>query len=138
MHFPLKIRGKADRIDHEMNVVRIIDYKTGAVKTDDVKIGKDGVSGAFEKKKGKIIQLLFYTYMEAQKGTPVEDIRAALFSLKNYSSGWQHIINNDSDRLTPEVLAHFEEAIVNCAKNMLAIEFFEHDSSSKHCEYCNR
>jgi ATP-dependent helicase/nuclease subunit B len=138
MPFPLKIRGKADRIDHEMNVVRIIDYKTGAVKTDDVKIGKDGVSGAFEKKKGKIIQLLFYTYMEAQKGTPVEDIRAALFSLKNYSSGWQHIINNDSDRLTPEVLAHFEEAIVNCAKNMLAIEFFEHDSSSKHCEYCNR
>ncbi len=136
--FEMNIRGKADRIDHEDSIVRIIDYKTGAVHSGDLQIKKEGIKGAFERTQSKLIQLLFYSYMESQKGTPVGNIRSALFSLKNYSAGWQYIDNGGSDIIDQATLEAFESEIVECAKSMLELHAFEHDNSSNHCEYCMR
>lgn len=135
--FPMKIRGKADRVDREQGFIRIIDYKTGSVEAKDVTIDTS-VRKTFEKASGKTIQLLFYTYMLASQGHAPENIRAALFSLKKFSSGWQYLSDGQSQALSGEMLDEFEEQLALCAREMIECSHFSHNPESRYCEYCMR
>lgn len=137
--FSLKIKGKADRIDDESGVMRIIDYKTGAVSDADVKIKSDkAFENVFDGKNSKAVQLLFYSYMKSKEGIAPENIQSALFSLKNHSSGWQYLTVDDRTYASTDDLILFEQQLIATAKKMLALSVFEHSPNSKHCEYCNR
>lgn len=135
--FQLKVKGKADRLDEENGIIRIIDYKTGKVVEKDVTIDKP-MTHYFEGGHGKMIQLLFYTLMLSANGHSTENIRAALFSLKNFSSGWQYLKRKEEDGITDEILNAFKEQLILSAKSMLEIVSFKHNPDSLYCEYCNR
>jgi hypothetical protein len=76
--------------------------------------------------------------MKSKEGIAPERIRAALFSLKNHSSGWQLLMNGDDEFITPKEISAFEDEMVRIAKEMIELNAFTHQSDSKHCEYCMR
>ena len=135
--FEMRIKGKADRIDEEAGLIRIIDYKTGKVDPKDVKLS-DKTQNIFDVSKSKLIQLLFYAYMRAQSGTAPENISVALFSLKNYKSGWITLETSDGESLNQKILNDFEHQLALQALAMFELDVFEHNEDSRYCEYCNR
>ena len=58
---PIRLKGKIDRIDEIDGILRITDYKTGAVKTSDVKF--ESMDESLLPAKEKVFQLLFYTLL---------------------------------------------------------------------------
>ena len=135
--FEMRIKGKADRIDEEAGLIRIIDYKTGKVDPKDVKISEK-TENIFDVRKAKLIQLLFYAYMRAQAGTAPENISVALFSLKNFKSGWITLETSDGESLSQKILDDFEHQLALQALEMFELDVFEHNEDSRFCEYCNR
>lgn len=84
--FPIKIAGKADRIEERNGVIRIIDYKTGSVEKKNVSL-KSWRDLTKEIKNDKIIQILAYAFMfeNEAKGKP---IKAGIISFNNLKSGF--------------------------------------------------
>ena len=71
------IKGSADRIDEINNTVRILDYKTGGIKKEDIKIPKDredDLNPLFTQNRyNKALQLYVYHWMyRASKNTGAE------------------------------------------------------------------
>lgn len=86
--FPIKIAGNVDRIEIRNNVIRVIDYKTGKVEANTLKINDfEGLTSDI--KNEKIIQLLCYALMFKEKQEfkdyPVE---AGIISFKNMKAGF--------------------------------------------------
>ncbi|MBR4390971.1 MAG: PD-(D/E)XK nuclease family protein [Bacteroidales bacterium] len=76
------ISGKADRIDKQDGVIRIIDYKTGKVEDKDVIVPKEVAK--LEDIPEKALQLLIYKYLYLKEHSEVmpEQVSAALFCLR--------------------------------------------------------
>ncbi|MCO6161543.1 PD-(D/E)XK nuclease family protein [Flavobacterium sp. NRK F7] len=86
--YPIKIAGNVDRIELRGNVIRIIDYKTGKVDGNALKIN-DFEALTSDIKNEKIIQLLCYALMFRNK--PEYDsypIEAGIISFKNMKAGF--------------------------------------------------
>lgn len=123
--YPVKIAGKADRVESRNGIIRIIDYKTGNVQKKDVRIGNfedllDGIT--YE----KVIQLLCYAIMsyDKYKEHPME---VGLYSFKNKKEGF---LMFDWDKkgslITPEVIDEFRKQLVNLLAEILSAEnYFE-------------
>lgn len=86
--FPIKIAGKVDRIELRNNTIRIIDYKTGKVEANKLKITSfDGLT--LDVANDKIIQLLCYALMfqnNPAKGN--YNMEVGIFSFKNMKAGF--------------------------------------------------
>jgi hypothetical protein len=89
--YPIKIAGKADRIEERTGTngaptIRIIDYKTGKVEKTNVSLKSwNGLTADI--KNEKIIQILAYAlmYENEANGKPIE---AGIISFKNLKSGF--------------------------------------------------
>lgn len=117
LDFPVKIKGIVDRVDELDGVIRVIDYKTGMVKTGGLKLG--GVENIEDYKYSKAIQLLLYAYLYTQNTESFNfqsPITAGIFSFKNLKSGLLSV--NFSEKwnakdpfITEERLSHFMQQI---------------------------
>ena len=84
--YPIKIAGKADRIEERNGIIRIIDYKTGKVEKTNVSLKSwNGLTADI--KKEKIIQILAYAYM-FEKEVNGKSIEAGIISFKNLKAGF--------------------------------------------------
>ena len=84
--FLVNIKGKVDRVDEFNGELRIIDYKTGAVKQGDLEINDwEGLTTDY--KFSKIIQVLTYALM-MQKEIDFEKTEAGIISFKNLNNGF--------------------------------------------------
>jgi ATP-dependent helicase/DNAse subunit B len=86
--FPIKISGKVYRIEERNNVIRIIDYKTGKVLPNKLKVNNfDGLTN--DLKNEKVIQLLCYAMM-LQNNEILQDksLQAAIVSFKSMKGGF--------------------------------------------------
>tara|TARA_B100000787_G_scaffold102280_1_gene75646 strand:- start:18420 stop:21170 length:2751 start_codon:yes stop_codon:yes gene_type:complete len=110
--FPIKIKGIVDRIDEFNGVIRIIDYKTGMVKSGDLKVLN------FEKinnfKYSKAIQILLYAYLYSKNNSlkPSKSVEAGIISFKNLKNGILKVnfsskIKNPDYQVTEEKLTEF-------------------------------
>lgn len=84
--FQVLLKGKLDRIDELDGTLRIIDYKTGYVKPQNVEVYDwDLLTDDYEF--SKAFQLLCYAlmYRPCTTGTPLQ---AGIISFKNLHSGW--------------------------------------------------
>jgi hypothetical protein len=86
--FPIRIAGKVDRIELRNNTIRIIDYKTGKVEGNKLKIDTfEGVT--LDLANDKIIQLLCYALMFQEN--PLKgnyNVEVGIFSFKNMKAGF--------------------------------------------------
>jgi len=88
--FPIRIKGKIDRIDEIDGTIRIIDYKTGKVDPNHLKL-KDWSLLTTDEKFTKSFQILTYAYMyklnylETEKEQALE---SGIISFKNLKNGF--------------------------------------------------
>jgi ATP-dependent helicase/DNAse subunit B len=86
--FPIKIAGKVDRIEERNGAIRIVDYKTGKVNGNSLKI-IDFTDLTLDIKNEKIIQLLCYALMfENHELKQNKDVSAGIISFKNMKGGF--------------------------------------------------
>ncbi|MGB5382758.1 MAG: PD-(D/E)XK nuclease family protein [Lutimonas sp.] len=83
----IHLKGFVDRIDEKDEVIRIIDYKTGAVTKNDLKI-KDWDLLITDEKYSKCFQVLFYAYIYKQNNEPMGDMESGIYSFKKLNSGF--------------------------------------------------
>lgn len=131
--YPVKISGKVDRIELRNNTIRIIDYKTGKVEANKLKINTfEGLT--LDLANDKIIQLLCYAIMfqtNPLKGN--YNVEVGIFSFKNMKAGFlpftfgkgRGIVGETV--ITTEFLENFKEELVILIQEILnpAISFKE-------------
>ena len=117
LDYPIKLRGKLDRVDEFDGITRIIDYKTGKVERRNVEIMNWELLTE-EYQYSKAFQLLCYGLMYFK--TKPQDhlsIQAGIISLKNFAEGTLLFAQKESARgaknhlITSEVIAEFEQIL---------------------------
>ena len=115
LNFPVKLKGKVDRVDELNGTTRIIDYKSGKVEQNKVEIVDWDLINTDYKRYSKPFQILCYAYM-LQKEKKVElPVSAGIISFKNLNQGLLKFAKKDSAysrnknyEITEETLAYFE------------------------------
>jgi len=115
LNFPVFLGGTVDRVDTYNGVMRIIDYKTGAVKKGDVEI-IDWEELSTDYKYSKAFQVLAYATMMVDEfnGTTCE---AGIISFKNLQEGFLKFATKDSPwgkkehAITSETIDTFKEQL---------------------------
>ena len=118
--YPVKISGIADRIEIRNNVLRIIDYKTGKVEINQVKINElSGITA--DLKFEKAIQLLVYGLM--YENTLQLPLQVGIYSFKNQKEGYLMFgLKQDKDHyefITSEILSKFKTELVKLLSEIL-------------------
>jgi RecB family exonuclease len=129
----LKFKGYIDRIDRIGDKYRVIDYKSGKVKDDDVKFNllEDGLKQSFKKTK-HALQLTLYCLFFKEKYNCFPD-QAIIMSL--VKSDKLFVLNYDKDiEGMTQVFKDLVEELLNEIYNLDI--HFEHDSDAKYCGYC--
>ncbi|MEW4922247.1 PD-(D/E)XK nuclease family protein [Algibacter sp. 2305UL17-15] len=115
LDFPVKIKGKVDRVDEYNGVTRIIDYKTGSVQQNQVEIVDWEDITTDYKKYSKSFQVLTYAYMMQKSNKINLPIEAGIISFKNLGSGFLKFAKKESARgrtkdslITDDTIAAFE------------------------------
>ena len=84
--FPVKVRGIVDRIDKRNGAIRIIDYKTGAIRSGELNL-RD-MDSVFDEQKTKSMQLLCYCLMFLKTHKKYKKIQAGLLCLRDIKKGF--------------------------------------------------
>ncbi|MBT8313724.1 MAG: PD-(D/E)XK nuclease family protein [Maribacter sp.] len=112
LDFPVKLKGKLDRIDEKDGVLRILDYKTGKVMANQVEVFDWSLITA-DYKYSMAFQLLCYAYMYNDKAH-LNELEAGIVSFKNLKAGILGFATKESKgsrrkdkMITPETLVAF-------------------------------
>ena len=86
--FPIKLRGTVDRIDELDGVTRIIDYKTGKVESNQLKMSDFNLISE-DYKYTKAMQVMLYSYMYAATSSKsISELQSGIISFKNLKEGF--------------------------------------------------
>jgi ATP-dependent helicase/nuclease subunit B len=86
--FPIKIIGIVDRIDELDGVTRIIDYKTGKVEANQLKMSDFSLLSE-NYKYTKAMQVMLYSYLYSVKTKlPNSQVQSGVISFKNLNAGF--------------------------------------------------
>ncbi|WP_405564239.1 PD-(D/E)XK nuclease family protein [Polaribacter sp. Asnod6-C07] len=114
--FPIKLHGNVDRVDELNGELRIIDYKSGMVKSSELKVLDFEELRA--KEQYKAIQVLLYGYLftKSKKFDFSKNLKAGIYSFKNLNSGFLSInfssnYRNPDTNITEEKLEEFIEEL---------------------------
>ena len=99
--FPIRIHGNVDRVDELNGEIRIIDYKSGMVKSAELKVLN--FDQLREREQYKAIQVLLYAflYSKSKKHDFSKNIKAGIFSFKNLNQEFL-AINFSSNYRSPD------------------------------------
>ena len=115
LDFPIKLKGKVDRVDSFNGTTRVIDYKSGKVEQNKVEIVDwEDLTTDYDKY-SKSFQVLCYVYMMKQQNRIELPIEAGIISFKNLNEGFlkfgkkasSHARSKDQ-LITQETLDDFE------------------------------
>ncbi|WP_298237323.1 PD-(D/E)XK nuclease family protein [uncultured Algibacter sp.] len=127
LKFPIKIKGKVDRVDECNGTIRIIDYKTGKVESNQVEVVNWEDITTDYKKYSKSFQVLTYAYMMCKEKKVQLPIEAGIISFKNLSSGFLKFSKKDS------VFSRSKDSLIS--NNTLTA--FENELKKLILEICN-
>ena len=128
LNFPVKIKGKVDRVDEYNGITRIIDYKTGNVLSNQVEIVNWEDINTDYKKYSKSFQILTYAYMMHASKQITLPVEAGIISFKNMTSGFLKFSKKDK----PGNYAQKDSLITN-----ETIEAFSNELKTLIKEICN-
>ena len=138
------IRGKVDRIDRLNGTLRIIDYKTGAVKPENISIGKPGKKDETPQldlgplrsnaKKEKLLQLLTYAWLYYKKGpllTTDLPFEVGILSTRSIKQALLKANIYGSTKIDASIIKDFEEQLILLIEELFnpEIPFIESDST---------
>ena len=106
LDFDVKLKGKIDRIDEIDGSIRIMDYKTGKVSPNQLKIKDWDLLGSDEKY-SKSFQVLTYAYMYLnQADKPLDELclKSGIISFKNLKAGFMAF---GGGQITDEIMKSF-------------------------------
>jgi CRISPR/Cas system-associated exonuclease Cas4 (RecB family) len=133
---PARVRGKADRVDEQAGNFMVIDYKTGSVKPDELKLS-DKEGPWLKDTKPKLLQILTYSYMWVKEGHDPERTQAMLFGLKHAKQGPVSLMRGEERAVLREAdVDKFEEELLGVLKSLLETQIFRHNPESDYCEFC--
>lgn len=117
LSFPVVLKGTVDRIDRYNGQLRIIDYKTGSVKQNELDL-VDWDPLLEDYKYAKAFQVMLYAYM-LYKENGTLGMEAGIISFKNLKNGFMNFGIKESARarkkeavITEEILKTFEVKLV--------------------------
>ncbi len=140
--YRINIKGKADRIDRLGNTVRIIDYKTGNVKDNDVKLfssGNDLWGSMFEGDKGKAFQLMLYAWLYKPNVDAAFNLETGISALKYRSKFMPLVFNkNNETNVDDEHMKRFEKDLKVLIEQIFdTTTDFTQCEDKKACVYCD-
>jgi len=121
--YPIKIAGKVDRIEERNNTIRIIDYKTGKVLANTLKINNfEGLTA--DLKNEKVIQLLCYALMfQNNEILESKSFEAGIISFKSMKEGFMAFGlgkgKNSVTEITPETIVSFKKELLHLILEIL-------------------
>ena len=121
------LKGQVDRIDEFNGITRIIDYKTGSVKSSEVEIVNWNDLTTDYKASGKGFQILMYAYILNKSKMVPSEFEAGIISFKNLNSGFLKFAKKDrtgahakkDSLITKETLLQFEHELTTLIKEIL-------------------
>jgi ATP-dependent helicase/nuclease subunit B len=99
---PIQLKGKIDRIDEVDGVLRIVDYKTGKVESNNLIIN-DWEKLTSEESYSKSFQVLFYAYLYSKNKNlnfNTQNVESGIISFKNLRSGFMKVNNSPINQQT--------------------------------------
>ncbi len=130
----IKLKGYFDRIDTNNNDIRIIDYKTGGVSPQELKI-KNIELLTDEKKSEKAFQVLMYAWLFNKNSSGNNHLRTGIISLRNISNGYMEI--SIKDKNTNESINDFEKVLIQTIEDIFNNNFnFTQTTDINNCKYC--
>lgn len=123
LDFAIKLNGNVDRVDELNGEIRIIDYKSGMVKSSELRVAD--FNSLREKEQYKAVQVLLYAYLftKNKKFDFSKKLKGGIYSFKNLNQGFLSInfssnYRNPETNITQEKL---EEFIAQLEKYILEI-----------------
>lgn len=134
---PVKIYGKADRIDRLGNLLRIIDYKTGRVEKANLKF-KQWEELLTDVNKSQSLQLLTYAWLYSQNHLEEQNLEAGIFSLRTPGQGLLTVeCPGNTKVMEDDNLKQFEDLLCNLVEEIMDISKpFEQTGNTDNCKYC--
>lgn len=131
------IKGFADRIDQVGNDIRIIDYKTGRVSEEDVKVSKEELAETPE----KAIQLMIYKYLFIKtRQCENMEIKPSIIALQDTNRGPYNLIIKKELSVSNDFMSVFEEKLIEVIKEILdkskPFEPADKEENCSHCDFC--
>ncbi len=152
----VKIAGRIDRMDRiNGHQVRVIDYKTGKVEANDLKISNEDIADTLlvDKDKDKFRQLWLYRYMvlkemispkgleiNGTKLNPYEnEVSGGIYSFRNIEAGLlQQKVEFNAGESIHDFIHESEQQIQQFVQNLLNPETtFEKRDDVENCVYCD-
>ena len=134
--------GKADRIDQNGELFRILDYKSGKSDDDKLKVPKKLNEEEMDKvlndhTKGHIRQLLMYGSMFRKAFPDKAPFAAGIISMVKIQD-WIHYLTESSNiEISNEALDLFEKSVIKKIAELYDEDFeFKHDPDSRYCQHC--
>jgi len=120
LDFPVKLRGKIDRVDQLNGKTRIIDYKTGQnISATHLQIKDWSLLGIDYDRYHKCFQILCYAFLWRANFPETKEMEGGIFALKKLSLGLLKLgIPNDNGKgfhydITPSVIDDFKMVMTN-------------------------
>jgi hypothetical protein len=134
---PVKITGYIDRIDYAGETVRIIDYKTGVVKKEELKFDSwDQLLN--DSKYAKSLQLLMYAYLYS-KENKTENLNAGIITFRSLSKGFMPVCcpGSNNNIIDEAAIGKFEEILFSIISSVFNTEIpFVQTDDTKKCNIC--
>ncbi len=137
VEYQVYIQGVADRIDKKGGVVRIIDYKTGAVQPGELRI-TSWAEPLEDPAKEKSFQLLCYAWLYHQEHPDEQQLQPGIISTRAPGRGLYTINHQDSrEGIRGEHLAEFTTALQALVREILdPSRPFTQTEDPDMCKYC--
>lgn len=133
----VKIKGFVDRIDIEGDTIRVIDYKTGKVEPNNLKLLEPELLLS-ENTYAKSLQLLVYAMLFVKENPDhTKPLKAGILSLRNQMKGFMSIVFEGKETLDLKDIDSFEEILIMLFQEIFDVNLpFEQTTKEENCKYC--
>ena len=133
----IKLKGTVDSIVSVGGTRYLLDYKSGKVEANDLKLKSNKLEIESIAKKQKALQLLSYAFQYYVSHPDAEEITPCIYSFRNKQAGFIPLLLDQKRVSKSEVLSLYPELLQTILSSLLNTnDNFMHDPESKYCQYC--
>lgn len=119
LNFPVKLRGKVDRVENTNGITRIIDYKTGKVLQGQLEIVDwDSLISDYDKYSKSFQVLTYATLIQNSRNFPAP-VEAGIISFKNLKGGFLNFAKKETPNQRKDKKIEVNEEILAAFRTQL-------------------